>query len=364
MKSRLVSFSPYKQDAENLSEEKISTRGKLVVPKRMSSPSDSPALPVPSDHAPFKALYLDTNALLPSWPQSLPAATRQLLYEAKTLGIKVYLAAPVVSELEAHWRRENLKNIHKSAANLTQELHKLGLANIGRLPTDNELLAAYRIQAAQQQQEHGLEPAPLLQGTIEPLFTDAINHTFPFQPEGKNFPDAVILHSILQHNASLGAQPAAFLSRNKKDFDRPGVAACNKQYGTNITYFASETELSEALGQAAIDYIRALWLRNQSAAAIAINNHRHDVQAFLEQTYVKTSEVRLALRDIHDVKTFLLDPAADGKIPLSFQADAEFITALGESPPLRLTRTAIITGSGLWHDGIFTDITLESAELL
>jgi len=325
----------------------------------------SPSSGLPSKCSPFTAIYIDTNVLFPSWPHKVPAAAQQVFYWAKTLNVTIYLPAPVEAELEGHWKREHLRNIRDSADRLTQELRRFSLPfNWGELPSDGTLLKAYRSACDSQKIANGFVVSPLMQGTISVLLTDAVNHSFPFEDKGKNFQDAVILHSVMEHNAAQGAQPAAFLSRDKRDFGHSEFSELNKRYGSAIAYFSTEEKLEKELTSDAMNRLMEVWAANQSAAEAAIKRSWESVQHFLERTFIKSSDVRLTLRRIHEVKTFLLGKSGDGTIPLSFYADAEFLTAIGDTPPLRLERTVMITGSGQLRSSEFTDISLDAAELI
>src|ERR1039458_5825706 len=79
-----------------------------------------------SKHSPFRAVYLDSNVLLLSWPYDVPAATRQILHLAELLDVPVYVPLPVEVELDAHWQRENLRSIVENARALERKLSRLG----------------------------------------------------------------------------------------------------------------------------------------------------------------------------------------------------------------------------------------------
>lgn len=267
----------------------------------------SPLSGLPSKRSRLTAIYIDTNVLLPSWPHNVPAAAQQVFYWAKALNVPIYLPAPVEAELEGHWKREHLRNIRESAERLTLELRRFSIPfNAGELPSDDALLKAYRSACDSQKIANGLVVSPLMQGTISALLTDAVNHSFPFEDKGKNFQDAVILHSVMEHNVAQGAHPAAFLSRDKKDFGHSEFSEINKSYGSAITYFHAEEKLEGELTSDAKNLLLEVWAANQGAAEAAIHQRWESVQRFLERAFVKSSDVRLTLRRIHDVKTFLL----------------------------------------------------------
>jgi hypothetical protein len=313
-------------------------------------------------HAPFRAIYLDSNVLLPSWPYTVPAATQQFLHLASLLAIPVFLPDPVEIELEGHWCRDNLNPIRANAKMLKQELDKLALSwSCDPLPNDSQLLEAFRSLATLRKKEFSLLSCPLAPDPLSTLFQSAVNNEYPFEAEGKNFQDAVILRSVLQHNVSAGAPPAAFVSKNKRDF-QSGFTSFTTRFKANVKYFGTEEILQQELDAAVVTVLKEMWMKTQDAAELAVNSMLPDVQAFLTASFVKAGGVEVRVDRIYDVKTFLLDDSKQGRVPISFSVDVSFISENPAGRSIVIERTASITGHGALEKGSFSDISLEAAE--
>ena len=315
-------------------------------------------------HAPFGAIYLDSNVLLPSWPYQVPAATKQFLHLAHLLNIPVYLPLPVEIELEAHWQRESLATLYDAAGTVNREMPKLDTAwQAVALPEEAVLLASYRSLCAARKVEHQLKTTPFGEKAVPDFFGFATRRVFPFEKEGKNFQDAVILHAVLEHNVAEGSSPAAFISRNKKDFSASGLESLSRSLGANVQYFGTEAALEQELDKAVRGIVVVVWTETQQLAKDAIEQEAGILERFLQKKFLRASDIQLRLKGIHDVKVFLLDKAEAEKIPMSFLADVEFTTGIKDAAPLMLDRTVMVTGDGQLQQGTFAVVSFDSAEL-
>ena len=302
-------------------------------------------------HSPFQAVYLDSNVLLPSWPYELPAATKQILHLAELLDITAYVPMPVEGELEAHWERENLRSIADAAKVLQREIPRLASDwKLMPVPEPSSLLTSYRSMCAALKARHRLSTSPFTQKALGDLFSFAVRHDFPFEPEGRNFQDAVILHSVLEHNVAQGSTAAAFLSRNKRDFAYSSFDKLNRELGAGVKYFATEAALEEHLQIGLRTLVHEVWIKNQESAKTAIEQAAADLEKFLADRFIKTGGVRLSLKAVHEVKTFLLDKSEVGRIPFSFLADVDFVMDLPSAAPSIIERTISVTGEGEFKD--------------
>jgi PIN domain-containing protein len=319
---------------------------------------------VKTKHSPLRAVYLDTNVLMPSWPFDIPAATKQILHLAELLHITVYVPLPVEAELEAHWQREDLKSIVEAAKTLERDVSRLASGwKLEQVPEPSLLLNSYRSLREALKTQHRLSTSPFTQMTLNELFCSAVQRDFPFEQEGKNFQDAVILHSVLEHNVAQGSMPGAFLSRNKRDFVESSFNRLNDRFRAGVRYFSTETALEEHLLIGLTTVVAELWTQNQESAKTAIEQVFADLEKFLIDKYIKTGDVQLRLKGVHDVKTFLLNKSDVGSIPFSFLVDVDFVMDIPHAAPSVIGRTVSVTGEGEFKGGAYEKMLFQSAEL-
>ena len=280
------------------------------------------------------------------------------------LDVTVYVPLPVEVELDAHWQRENLRSIVENARALERELSRLGSGwKLEPVPESSVLLKSYQSLREALKARHHLSTSPLTQKILSDLFSFAVQYDFPFEPQGKNFQDAVILHSVLEHNAAQGSTPAAFLSRNKRDFAQSSFDSLNDRLRAGVKYFSTETALEEHLRVGLNALAGELWTKNQELAKTAIERASADLEKFLAHRFVKRGDVQIRLKRVHEVKTFLTNKLADGSIPLSFLVDVDFAMNLPDAAPGVIERTVSVTGECEFKGKAFEEISFQSAEL-
>src|ERR1019366_4349774 len=287
-----------------------------------------------------------------------------ILHLAELLDVTVYVPLPVEVEFDAHWQRENLRSIVENARALERELSRLGSGwKLEPVPESSALLKSYQSLREALKARHHLSTSPLTQKTLSDLFSFAVQYDFPFEPQGKNFQDAVILHSVLEHNAAQGSTPAAFLSRNKRDFAQSSFDSLNDRLRAGVKYFSTETALEEHLQSADSSLLAESWTENQKSAKAAIERASADLEEFLAGKFIKTGDVQIRLKGVHEVKTFLLNKSAAGNIPFSFVVNVDFVVNVPGATPAVIESTVSATGEGEFAGGAFGKVSFQHAEL-
>jgi hypothetical protein len=179
---------------------------------------------------PFKAIFLDSNICLPTWPDESVGLT-ELSATAGLFSIPVVLPGPVDLELRAHClrtARQQIDQLGKSRASLPAFVRD----RIEITTPSSEIVAAdYDRRATQTKKALGIEVSQFPGATLMELFTDAIQQNFPFESEGKNFQDAVILRSLCELCIEKKIDAAAFVSKNKQDFKAVDVKRIGVAHG-------------------------------------------------------------------------------------------------------------------------------------
>jgi hypothetical protein len=134
------------------------------------------------------AIYFDTNSLkAEGWPR-VSAGLRNLRDLAKFVGVRLFLPGPVETELEALWLREfeskrsAFKNLRTHAGRVFQV--ELTLA----LPSDAELLTAFRKAVADTKAELGIKTIPTTTRSVQDFVEMAAHRRAPFTDHDKGFP--------------------------------------------------------------------------------------------------------------------------------------------------------------------------------
>jgi hypothetical protein len=149
---------------------------------------------------PQSRLFLDSNILLPSWPD-LPVHIENLLTDAATLKISVEIPYGVLIELRRRWRAETVGNLNKFRASLERIQDSTSL---GRLPDISSLESAYDSLVTAILAKWSITTCPFPAIPIETLFRQANERQIVFQDKGINFQDAVIFHSAVERTKTGG----------------------------------------------------------------------------------------------------------------------------------------------------------------
>jgi len=233
----------------------------------------------------FNRVYLETEPLLAGpWPR-VSKALETALRLCQQFGVEIFLPAPVLEQLEAHWRRA-LNEALKAAAAGRSRVEKL-CARVGvtippdEVPSSEETLSKYEGAVGDFLSTWSIQQAPVTTRPIAELFTLAVGLRPPFEAEGKNFQDAVILLSAVDH---LLANPvgALFLSadgdfRNVSFEDYLGAGKARLRLCPSIA------DLQGLLEKALDAVVRARWMEDRLLARAALEKELPRLETFLRE---------------------------------------------------------------------------------
>jgi hypothetical protein len=310
---------------------------------------------------PFRAIFLDSNICLPTWPDE-PVALTELSATAGLFSIPVVLLGPVDLELRAHCLRmakqeiEQLVKCRDSLAAFVQDRVEI------TIPSSESIAADYEHRATQTKRALGLEVPPFPGATLLEVFTDAIQQNFPFENEGKNFQDAGILRSGCELCIQRKIDAAAFVSKNKQDFKPAAVKRLGAAHGLSLTLLSSVAEVHEALWPSLEHLLKLAWEKDKEAAAGKLAAMSSAIESFLRSRFVKTAEVELHLLSLRNVITgfpIRIKTPTEKRVPITFDADVRF-RGPGE---FVIDRGITVESWANYEEGVYGPITLESAEI-
>jgi PIN domain len=276
---------------------------------------------------PFLAIFPDTNIFLPNWPAE-PPGLADLLSTARIFQIPVYLLETVELELEAHWIREARGGIDKLKAQKDKLPPPLSDACRIEVPTLSEAVLLYQRMATVTKTKLALDHAAFPETSLRELYQMAIGHEHPFAAEGKNFPDAVIVTSVLDFSRRQNLSRVAFVSKNCADFDRTKLMARAALYGVDLQYYRDLNALHDALWPFLKGALQKAWQEDNEAAKEALELARASLQTFLISQLVKSEDVELELVKIEEVRVAWWDKVTQKlqRVPLQFTVNARFKT--------------------------------------
>ena len=310
---------------------------------------------------PFNAIFLDSSICLRTWPDEA-IALAELSATAGLFSMPVALPGPVDLELRAHCLRiakEHIEQLRKSRAGLAAFVQDRVEITI---PCSEIITADYEHRATQTKKALGLEVSPFPGATLLELFTDAIQHTFPFENEGKNFQDAVILRSMCEFCIERKIDAAVFVSKNKRDFKAEAIKHVGAAHGLSLTLLCSVAEVHEALWPSIEHLLKLAWEKDKEAAAGELAAMTSDIESFLRSRFVKTDEVELHLLSLSNVITgfpIRIKTPTETKIPITFDANVQF-----RGPgAFVIDRGVTVESWANYEKGAYGPINLESAEV-
>jgi hypothetical protein len=309
----------------------------------------------------FGAIFLDSNICLPAWPDE-PVGLTELTAIAGLLSIPILLPGPVDLELREHCLRtakQQLDDIMKSRSNLAAFVReRVEVTN----PSSEMIGSDYERRATQTKKALGLDVSPFPKASLIELFTDAIQQSFPFENEGKNFQDAVILRSVCEVCIEKKIYAAAFVSKNKQDFKTAAVKRFGEAHGLSLTLLCGVAEVYEALWPSLEHLLKLAWEKDKEVAARKLNDMNSDIESFLRSRFVKTNDVELHLLSLNNVITgfpIRIKTPTEKRTPITFDANVQF-RGPGES---LIERGITVESWANYEDGAYGPITLESAEI-
>jgi hypothetical protein len=152
----------------------------------------------------YTRIFLDTNTLLKPWPR-LPLKIENILTIAIKLGIAVEIPEGVLVELERRWRdrtKEDIETAKDTLKNIGVLVGNGGLPAM--IPEWNAIHEGYEKAVKSLLEKWSIRSTAMPAISVSELFTQAAERQFVFQDKGKNFQDAVILHSGIERLAEMG----------------------------------------------------------------------------------------------------------------------------------------------------------------
>ena len=229
-------------------------------------------------------------------------------------------------------------------------------------PSSEIVAADYEHRATQTKRALGIDVSQFPGATLLELLTNAIQQNFPFESEGKNFQDAVILRSVCELCIEKKIDAAAFVSKNKQDFKAADVKRTGVAHGLSLTLLCSVAEVHEALWPSLEHLLKLAWEKDKEAAAAKLAAMTSDIESFLRSRFVKTNEVELHVLSVSDVITgfpIRIKAPTEKKIPITFDANVRF-HGPGE---FVIDRGITVESWANYEGGVYGPITLESAEI-
>ena len=149
---------------------------------------------------PPSRLFLDSNILLPNWPE-MSVQIENLLTDAATLKVAVEIPDGVLVELHKNWREDAAKSLNAFQSCLEKLQDNDSLRH---MPNMTWLESLYGELVKSVLAKWSIRVCPFPGIPIEQLFRQASERELVFGNKGVNFQDAVILHSAIERAKTTG----------------------------------------------------------------------------------------------------------------------------------------------------------------